>query len=160
MVPEQSEHYIREFVRVLRPGGITVFQVPSQRTSPESLTTGPVAMTDDAYRVGLAVEQSVSQLTAGERFPVTVTGGSVDSHGARAAADTPHRWSGSDAPRDVYAAIPNDVQEPGEFPMFGLHQDLVLRVMKESGATVFFQEPDDRGGPEWVGFRYFVRKSE
>lgn len=44
--------------------------------------------------------------------------------------------------------------------MFGLHQDLVFRAIQESGAHLFFQEPDERGGPEWVGFRYFVRKSD
>ena len=34
--PEASESYIRDFFRVLRPGGITLFQVPSGRRRPNS----------------------------------------------------------------------------------------------------------------------------
>lgn len=32
MLPTYSKSYIREFMRVLKPGGITVFQLPSERT--------------------------------------------------------------------------------------------------------------------------------
>lgn len=254
VAPERAQGYIREFVRILRPGGITVFQEPSHQRPFEPSTPRPVAMPDDAYRVVLRVEQPVSRLAVGEkatllvrlvkrshlpwpstngelrlgnhwlqhpggqmliqddgrvplpvaisrdqesvlkleitapaspgeylcevdvvqegitwfgdrggtplRFAVTVSGGSLDAQEAHAGADGGHRRSSSDAPRDVYAAIPTDVSEPGEFPMFALHQDLVRRLVEECGGTLFFQEPDDRGGPEWVGFRYFVRKSE
>jgi SAM-dependent methyltransferase len=251
VVPEQSEQYVREFLRILRPGGITVFQLPSHRASPSS-TPRPVAMDDSAYRLLLTIQEPVSRLTVGEkatllvrvvkladavwptapgelrignhwlhaatgemlvqddgrvplpvgasheqdsvlkleitapaspgeyicevdgvhegitwfgdrggssvRFPVTVTGEpSIESLPGRSShrAQSP---ASRHPPRDLYAALPEGISEPGEFPMFGLRQEVVLRAIEETGGAMFFQEPDERGGPEWVGFRYFVRK--
>jgi SAM-dependent methyltransferase len=254
VAPEMAERYIREFLRILRPGGITVFQVPSHRAELSASTPRPVAMPDEAYRVGLSVPQFPSAMTTGEkatllvrlvklsnlawpgtpgelrvgnhwlhnpgaqmlvqddgrvpipaglaendegllkleitapstageylcevdavhegitwfrdrsgtslRFAVTVTG---ESHGDRAPDPRIHDRDSRQAhhePRELYGVLPQGVSEPGEFPMFGVHEDRVRSILEESGGTVFFQEPDDRGGPEWVGFRYFVRKKD
>jgi len=252
VVPAASDRYIREFVRILRPGGITVFQVPSHQAAVPAPTPRPAAIADDGYRVSLRVDQPVTRLTVGEkvtllvrvvkladaqwparpgelrignhwlegqtgqmlvqddgrvpmpvglstnqesivkleitapgspgeyvcevdgvhegiswfahrggtslRFPVIVAGQSVDLRERGPSAVLGVR-PGSEAPRDVYAGLPAGIKEPGEFPMFGLHQDLVFRAIQETGGSLFFQEPDERGGPEWVGFRYFVRKT-
>jgi hypothetical protein len=67
--------------------------------------------------------------------------------------------SGSDSGSypDIYAGLESDA-EPAEFPMFGLQLDTVKMLMAESGAEMILAEPDERGGLEWVGYRYFVSK--
>src|SRR4030095_3192449 len=61
MEPRFAVAYIREFVRVLHPGGLLVFQVPSHRTASEphssSLTSEAIApLLDDACLARLTVE--------------------------------------------------------------------------------------------------------
>ncbi len=70
MDPRYAVAYIREFVRVLRPSGLLVFQVPSHRTasepgSAESRTEATGPLPDDACRAGLSVQHGspVSRLT-------------------------------------------------------------------------------------------------
>lgn len=45
--PELSRQYLQEFFRLLRPGGLLVFQLPSHRESPEDIEIVP--LTEDAY---------------------------------------------------------------------------------------------------------------
>lgn len=57
IVPEISEVYLREFVRLLRRGGILVFQLPSHPRGandppPESTA---IAMAEDAYQAAIAI---------------------------------------------------------------------------------------------------------
>lgn len=57
IVPEISAVYLREFVRLLRPGGILVFQLPSHPRGagdplPESTA---IAMAEDAYQAQIAI---------------------------------------------------------------------------------------------------------
>jgi SAM-dependent methyltransferase len=58
---------------------------------------------------------------------------------------------------DIYADLEPSSDEPPAFPMFGVPIDVVMRLMSD-GADVLLAENDERGGPEWVGYRYFVRK--
>jgi SAM-dependent methyltransferase len=51
---------------------------------------------------------------------------------------------------------PADNLELGEFPMDGVHRDAVLELIGEGGGRVFHMEADERGGPEWYGYRYYV----
>lgn len=44
-----------------------------------------------------------------------------------------------------------------EFPMHGVPREEVEALIREGGAGLVLSEPDARGGPEWEGFRYFVR---
>jgi len=60
IVPDLTLEYLREFLRILTPGGVLVFQLPShQRTAadpvPETVTT---AMPDDAYQAALRVPRA------------------------------------------------------------------------------------------------------
>ena len=55
--PESTRRYLDEFFRVLAPGGVLVFQLPSHKRGPKD---GPAprpirAMPDDAYRASLVV---------------------------------------------------------------------------------------------------------
>jgi hypothetical protein len=49
--------------------------------------------------------------------------------------------------------------ELGEFPMYGVAKDEVLEILRALGTDCVHIEPDERGGPEWVGYRYFVRRN-
>jgi SAM-dependent methyltransferase len=44
------------------------------------------------------------------------------------------------------------------FPMYAIQRDEVLEHLEQRGAEVLLVENDDRGGPEWAGFRYFTRR--
>jgi SAM-dependent methyltransferase len=59
---------------------------------------------------------------------------------------------------DIYADLPAAVEDPGEFPMHGIHRDAILELIRAHGAQVLRLEEDGRCGKEWVGYRYFVRK--
>jgi SAM-dependent methyltransferase len=49
--PDLSQRYLREFLRVLRPGGVAVFQLPSHLTPADQRETRP--MPDEAYSAQL-----------------------------------------------------------------------------------------------------------
>jgi SAM-dependent methyltransferase len=63
VVPQLSIEYLKEFFRLLKPGGVLVFQLPSHQEPLAEVTTRP--MPDDAYRAQI-------KLTTG--LPATVTG--------------------------------------------------------------------------------------
>jgi SAM-dependent methyltransferase len=66
--PRYSKRYIREFMRVLRPGGVAVFQVPTSRSAgAEDSRLG-----EGAYRAAIEVKTSLASMPAGTRSPVTV----------------------------------------------------------------------------------------
>ena len=45
------------------------------------------------------------------------------------------------------------------FPMHGIPRNDVIAFINSLGGETFYVENDDRGGQEWAGFRYFVRRS-
>ena len=66
--PEEAREYLRELLRVLTPGGIAVFQVPSE------VRGDPVedAMPDEAYQAGLRVSSAPETMAAGATAVVEV----------------------------------------------------------------------------------------
>jgi hypothetical protein len=50
------------------------------------------------------------------------------------------------------------IEPPGPLPMHGIHRDLVSRAVDENRGSIVHAELDERCGPEWIGYRYFVRK--
>jgi SAM-dependent methyltransferase len=54
--PELALEYLAELLRVLAPGGVLVFQLPSHRIRVEERPRQSVAMPDAAYRASIAVE--------------------------------------------------------------------------------------------------------
>jgi len=246
--PDESRGYLAEFIRVLRPGGIAVFQLPSTIRPPTERPTAPVAMPEGAYRASLVVgsdrlerlepgatrdclveitnssgvdwDQAASgalrvgnhwlaadgsmliqddgraslpeRLAAGAHtalvLPVTAPPGpgryqcEVDlvhegitwfsDRGSRTARipvvvsgdATPATTNNEPAEEHTYPSIeeflpPFDPDaEFGEFPMHGIPAPQVLELIRAHGAECFHMDPDERGGPEWIGFRYFVRR--
>ena len=57
IAPELTLVYLREFIRILRPGGVLVFQLPShQRRSEDALPeSSAISMSEDAYQAALSV---------------------------------------------------------------------------------------------------------
>jgi SAM-dependent methyltransferase len=74
MEPRYSTSYIREFVRVLRPGGLVVFQIPDHRLpaqSPVRADCGP--MPDSCFRAKLTGYPATIHASGGSRVSVPVT---------------------------------------------------------------------------------------
>ena len=65
MPPRYAESYIREFVRVLKPGGIAVFDVPGSFTP-----VGPLA--DGAHRASICPSDVPATMTVGQRATLQV----------------------------------------------------------------------------------------
>jgi SAM-dependent methyltransferase len=59
---------------------------------------------------------------------------------------------------DIYAELPGDPEEPGGIPMFCVHRDEVVGLLRASGAQIVRVDENGNGGQEWVGYRYVVRK--
>ena len=248
--PESSQRYISEFLRVLAPGGVAVFQLPSHRRAETERQPQPVAMPDTAYRgaieaieappSGAAPNQSIHVLlratnTSPVRWEPSVSGpirvgnhwlspaGTMlvqdDGRATIPAVVQPNQafvvglavtaplrpgqyvcefdfvhegisWfhdkgcptlrvsvdvgvahsevSAQDGPTlaypdlgtfpDIYAELRPEAPEIDWFPMHGVPKDVVLELIARCGGSAFYIEPDERGGHEWVGFRYFVRK--
>ena len=50
------------------------------------------------------------------------------------------------------------LEPPGAPPMHGVHRDVVVSLVERRGGQLLHLEIDDRRGPEWIGYRYFVKK--
>jgi hypothetical protein len=242
--------FITEFLRLLKPGGVTVFQIPSERRLPAERSFSPVRMDARAYRAQLDVTNEVPPILApGEHAVLLIELQNLSTHAwdqrvvgpirlgnhwLSAAGDmlvqddgrtllapvvppsTAMRvplqvsaplgigryiceldlvhegvtWFGDMGSRtvrqiiDVRAgdvhpqtstavdelgvdiALPEtDLQLPpaesfelGEFPMDGVHRDDVLALISGAGGHLFHLESDERGGPEWYGYRYYVHR--
>jgi SAM-dependent methyltransferase len=67
----------------------------------------------------------------------------------------------SEPPMNHALSLPDSAfaESPGPLPMHGIHRDEVERLIAQSGATLVHREEDERGGHEWVGYRYFVKRN-
>jgi len=67
MLPAYSKAYIREFIRVLKPGGVMVFQLPSERTARETRRTQGVPPAEAPPVAGAlrGLKQMVKQVLPG-----------------------------------------------------------------------------------------------
>jgi len=249
--PARARAFIGEFLRLLAPGGITVFQLTSHRRSSEEAAARPVPMPDAAYCAGLRLaEERPTSLQRGERREIAVVAANASAiawnQSAVGAIRLGNHWLSSrgemviqddgrtslpgqlapqaearmtltiEAPPEAgsftcvldlvhegiswfgdkgsptldmpiavsgggdgrAAAAPVHVAEPAfadihdllppvggsadvaEFPMHGVHHDEVLQLVREHGGQAFFVENDERGGPEWQGYRFFVIKQD
>ena len=51
-----------------------------------------------------------------------------------------------------------DPDDPGPFPMHGIHTDAVTDLIRDAGGELLHKASDDRL-PEWIAFRYFARRN-
>jgi hypothetical protein len=61
---------------------------------------------------------------------------------------------------DIYDDSADDSLEIGRFPIFGGPRADVLAIIEAGDGRAIHVEPDDRGGAEWIGYRYFVVKGQ
>jgi SAM-dependent methyltransferase len=106
----------------------------------------------DSARIAVRVRQRADEGNSGPDEPlggalVNVLLGTVPVHGI----------VGSTLP-DIYADLPAAEEDPGDFPMHGIHRAAILELIRAHGAQLLHVEEDGRCGKEWVGYRYFVRK--
>jgi SAM-dependent methyltransferase len=97
MDPRYAKAYIREFVRVLKPGGLLVFQVPSHRTASEPRAIEPRTeanrpLPDDAWRAALSTDTTALAMQANEERTLHV----------RVENRSSHVWPGVPAARSRY----------------------------------------------------------
>jgi SAM-dependent methyltransferase len=85
IAPEYTRNYIREFVRVLRPGGVALFDVPSEPVPPAE------ALATEAYRADISLVDVPWLFPAGTRQTLR----------ARVKNSSPRTWSGARVPDSV-----------------------------------------------------------
>jgi SAM-dependent methyltransferase len=251
--PELALSYLAELLRVVVPGGLLVFQLPSHARRVEEPPALAVRMPDDAYSAGIVIHpdgvdfvapgrvvplrarvQNTSPVAwrqnvcgslrignhwrhAGDRsmliqddgraaLPETLAPGEVCwvSFSANAPAlpgryvlecDVVHEgvtWFGDkgsatwsrpisvsetalddelsesidpragrpvapSAKKDLVLDAEVSTSDLGEFPMYGVPCEVIEAFLLDRGAELIRVETDERAGPEWVGFKYFVR---
>ena len=95
------------------------------------------------------------------RFPVQVRAGlAAPPPKPPAGVPAPGPPPDSSAAREtaIYDELPDDSEDPGAIPMYGLPSAEVMDFLDRRGAEVLYLEKDESCGREWIGFRYFVRK--
>jgi SAM-dependent methyltransferase len=246
--PGKTVRYLVEALRVVGPGGVLVFQLPSHPCPPEEQRPASRPMADGAYCASVHVDAGLpssvapgteialtasitntsplawsqadsgsirvgnhwlaasghamliqddgraslpSKIASGETCRVTITvtaprdpGDYVlecdvvhegiswfADKGAAAwrtflrvigeeirAEATPEKTGPASDDRALSLPEMSSVDAPGALPMHGVHRDAVTRIVAEHGGALVHVEEDDRSRPEWIGYRYFVRK--
>ncbi len=75
MKPEYSAAYVKEFMRILKPEGVAVFQLPSEQGKPE----GGEALPREAFRAKISIEPKVLRIGAGRSNRLAVRVKNVSS---------------------------------------------------------------------------------
>jgi SAM-dependent methyltransferase len=128
--PRYSKHYLKEFLRVLVPGGVLVFQLPSEPTEKLHVPSRPKTLKDIKR---LLPEPIIDACHRGEERPQTQM---------RRQTNEP--------------AQSNDpVME-----MWGIRRKELERFLKTSGGIIVEVCESQDAGPGWQSFRYFVKKND
>ncbi len=128
MKPEYAKSYIKEFLRVLKPQGILIFQLPSKKVgAPRPV----VAAKESAY-----VPSPVMQSSGIKGF--------VKRH----VPQVFWKW---------YVERKYAVREPF-MQMYGTERAEIKEFLSNNGARVIDVVEDDKGGASWEGFRYCSTK--
>jgi FkbM family methyltransferase len=73
MQPRYSKKYIQEFLRVLTPGGVALFQIPAGTQKPDAQTPNPFDLPAAGFRASLSVESPPETIGAGSPFSINVS---------------------------------------------------------------------------------------
>lgn len=106
------------------------------------------------WRARVDVAQvSTPRVDGGTVHGAGVDGVAGDAPGSLAAAAT--------VPEAQPLTLPalDEVEEPGPLPMHGVPRGVVEELIAGHGGVLVHVEQDDRGGREWMAYRYFVRKT-
>jgi SAM-dependent methyltransferase len=162
MPPGLAKAYLAELLRVLRPGGLLVFQVPSERAETEPVagtaTVGSGPLPDSARRARILPEQVPASVAAGESFEIKVSLQNTGNAGWPATAEPERRlnvalgnhWLKSDgtlvALDDARAPLPYDLG-PGQ------DVDLVITPKAPAEAGDYLLDFDAvQEGVAWFGW--------
>jgi len=128
MEPVYAKKYIEEFLRVMAPGGIVLFQLPSKR-----LDRMPVSRTREAtFRNAVKAVLPESFLT---RY--------------RAARKLI---------RSIAERRENGLTDAPTMEMYGIERAEVESFLGKIGARILDIREDSGAGSNWLGFRYCVTK--
>ena len=130
MKPEYAKSYIKEFLRVLKPEGVLIFQLPSRNLA----TPRRRELTIEAVP---APETPSTFIQFKQNFKRTVP-------------ELLWRW---------YVDLKYPIQQP-VMQMYGTERAEVEAFLKNNGARIVDVVRDGSAGDTWEGFRYCVTKSE
>ena len=167
--PRYQEPYLTELLRVLAPGGLFVFQLPSRERIPQS--DGPIAASDTSIPVSDA-QTSASRSRLKERLKSRTPGplltlyrqgravmarlrrGSMKFIRHRPLLDLHQRWQARSAWLRKEWALR---REGPRMEMWGTPQEEGVALLLRHGGRVLNMASDE-WAPDWIGFRYTVTK--
>ncbi len=139
-----SPRYVAEFLRVAKPGGLVVFQVPA-RVFADAEIDARLTLPPEGYRAAITVTQSAHELTAGDRAAIGLTVTNVsnapwerDIPGGRHICIANHWLTASgetSVPDDGRARLPHDLA-PGQTG------EAVLEVIAPESSGTYLLEID------------------
>jgi SAM-dependent methyltransferase len=156
IAPEFGARYVREFTRVLAPGGVVVFQVPSEPYAPDDDRPPLPSIGDDAFRAEIVPAADSLEIEAATivRLDVRVRNASAEPWPADRFVNLGNHWRGADGtllrnddgrvslpgttPPGAQIELSLDMQAPDEPGSYLLEFDLVIE-----GVAWFA----DRGSP-------------
>jgi SAM-dependent methyltransferase len=156
IAPEFSAAYVREFTRVLAPGGVVVFQLPSHLLASDEKGQRPQSIADDAYRAEIVPADAALEFEAGsiEKIQVGVRNASTASWPDDRFVNLGNHWRstrGEVVRLDDGRASMNRTVEPGDTI------DLTLEMQAPNEPGAYLLELDlviegvawfaDRGSP-------------
>ncbi len=134
--PEASKAYIAEFVRVLRPGGLLIFQIPSGLREQTPKPTPPVD----------AMENSSAKAETPGVFGKLKNAFS--------------RWRQAETQPAPSAESPKQPETLERLiDMHVIPREEVCNLIESAHGTIIQLQEDHWVGPEWESFRYWVTKS-
>lgn len=128
MKPEYAKSYIREFLRVLKPEGVLIFQLPSRNLAPSRLR-----------------ESTIEAVPAPETPSIFIW---FKQNFKRNVPEVLWRW---------YVDLKDPVQQP-VMQMYGIERTEVEVFLRGNGARIIDVVKDGSAGDTWEGFRYCVTK--
>ena len=134
--PDASKRYISEFVRVLKPGGLLIFQAPSaQCPMPGESAVSP---NPDKSAAAAKLAGTFAKIKdACSRFKATMRREPANLH------------SMSDSLNNLEQLI----------GMYGIPREQVIKLIERARGNPVQVQEYNCSGPEWSSFRYWVTKS-